>query len=621
MKYNRIVEIVWLPTVLAVLLVVETLFFNWWLDIAWGSFMWRCIAASVGLGVALFFPAVFFAKRYIRYAYLAVLSLLVNLIFISQFLYYRYSGGFLQASSLVYSGQSVDLLSTIKTLLTYKLLFFTAPLLILIVGYIAIDTGAQKKRLTLKEKAFAFLLMLIVFCGGYGELIVSEHFTFGSAKDLYDSSDMYNLSSLVAKVGIVNFYTESLIEYALQPRVANADDISFLTAWAKRRTLPLANSDFGALKGKNLIFIQVESLENWVIGYKINGIEVAPNLTELSQEGTYFINYYSQDGEGNTADAEFSTQNSLYPLPDAVAFTTYAENTYDALPHVLDSNGYTTAAMHGDVATFWNRSNAYPSLGYEDVFSKPDYVVPRQVGPEGLGDDDFFEQSLPKLESLPQPFMATLITLSTHTPFTLPADLETLSIPTDTTLTPTQQQYLEAVHYSDRALGNFIDGLKKDGLYDNSLIVIYGDHGAFIGTSDSQNQHVPLIVLAPGTALPKGVDTTPGSHLDLYPTVADLLGIQYPITVLGQDLFTTQTPVVTQRVPGTGAIKFIIGSNMQYIGSVDGTFGHGTCTTFPALAPLPVASCQTLWSAQVQNTEASDLIVRYNLLPLVASQT
>ena len=621
MKYNRIVGIIWLPVALTVLLIVETLLFNWWLNIVWGSFMWRCVAASVGLSTILFFPAVFFIKRNIRYVYLFLISLLVSLVFISQFLYYRYSGGFLQASSLVYSSQSLDLLSTIKTLLTYKLLVFIVPLLALAVGYIVIDTDTQERRLPIKEKAVALFLMVIVFCGGYGGLLVSEHFTFGSTEDLYDSSDMYNLSSLVAKVGIVNFYAESLIEYALEPRVASASDTAFLTEWAKGRTLPPPSSDFAALKGKNVIFIQVESLENWVIGYKINGVEVSPNLTELSLEGTYFTNYYSQDGEGNTADAEFSTQNSLYPLPDAVAFTTYAENTYDALPHLLDTNGYTTAAMHGDVATFWNRSNAYPSLGYEQVFSKPDYTLPRQVGPEGLGDDDFFEQSLPKLTTLPQPFMATLITLSTHTPFTLPSDLETLAIPKDATLTPAQQQYLEAVHYSDQALGDFIDGLKKDGLYNNSLIVIYGDHSAFIGTPDSQNQHVPLIILAPGNVLPQGIDTTPGSHLDLYPTVADLLGIQYPITALGQDLFTTKTPVVTQRVPGTGAIKFIIGSNMQYTGSIDGTFEDGTCTTFPALTSLPVASCKTLWSAQVQNTEASDLIVRYNLLPLVASQS
>jgi hypothetical protein len=167
MKYTRMVKIVWLPTVLAVLLVAETLLFNWWLDIAWNSFMWRCIAASVSLSVILFFPAVFFAKRYLRYVYLAVVSLLVGLVFVSQFLYYRYSGGFLQASSLVYSGQSVDVLGTIKTLLTYKLLVFILPLLIVAIGYFAVHTAIENKRLSIKEKIIAFLLMVFVVVGGY----------------------------------------------------------------------------------------------------------------------------------------------------------------------------------------------------------------------------------------------------------------------------------------------------------------------------------------------------------------------------------------------------------------------------------------------------------------------
>ena len=616
MKHKRIIEIAWLPTVLTILLVTETLLFNSWLGIASAIYTWRCVAASIGLGAALFFPAVFFGRRSFRYSYLFLVSVAISLIFISQFLYYKYSGGFLQASSLAYSNQTVDLVSTIKTLLTYKLLFFVLSLAVIVGGYFKVGADIKGTKLFTKEKFVAFFLIVIILCGGYGTVLISEWQDFGGLGALYNDSEMFNLSSLVAKVGIVNFYLESLVEYALEPRTASAADTAFLTQWAQGRMLPPPGPDFGELKGRNLIFIQMESMENWVIGYTINGVEVAPNLTELSEQGEYFPNYYSQDGEGNTADAEFSTLNSLYPLPDSVAFITHAENQYAALPKLLDDHGYTTAVMHGDVATFWNRSNAYPPLGYEKQFSKVDYTIPRLVGPEGLGDADFFEQSLPKLKVLPEPFMATLITLSTHTPFTIPPDLETLVIPKNTTLTPTQQQYLEAVHYSDQALGNFIAGLKADGLYNNSLIAIYGDHGAFIGTPDSQMQHVPLIILAPGTSM-KGVDTTPGSHLDLYPTVADLLGVQYPISVLGQDLFTTKTPVVTQRVAGTGAIKFIINSNLKYTGSVDGVFEHGTCTTFPQLVSVPIASCQALWTQQTNTTKASDIVVRYNLLSLL----
>ena len=619
MKYKRFIEVIWLPTALTFLLVAETLFFNLYFNIASGMYIWHCIFASVSLSAAIFFPAAFFTKRKSKFIYLSLISALVAAIFISQFLYYKFSGGFMQASSLGYARQAVEVMGTIKTLLAWKLLIFLIPLGVVVGGYFFVGKGQEEVWLSVKEKFIAFFLILIFIFGGYGTVVIMERDQFGNAGRLYNSQQMYDLSTLVAKIGIVNFYLENFAEWAFSPSIATQEDKTFLADFAQNRTLPAQGKDFGVFKGKNLIFIQVESLENWVIGYKINGVLVAPNLTALSQEGTYFTNYYSQDGVGNTADAEFSTLNSLYPLPDSVAFITHATNQYAALPALLDKNGYITSVMHGDVPAFWNRANAYPPLGYEKQFSQSDYTIPRPVGFEDLGDDDFFKESLPKLESLAQPFMATLITLSTHTPFALPADLETLAIPKDTSLTPTQQQYLEAVHYSDQAIGNFIAGLKADGLYSKSVIFIFGDHSAFIGTDDSETQHVPLIMLAANNPF-AGVNTAPGSHLDLYTTAADLLGIQYPITVLGQDLFNTQTPIVTQRAPGTGSIKFIISSNLKYTGSADGIFGDGSCIALPASTTLPIAACKAMYDEEASTTKASDIVVRYNLLSLLNTQ-
>jgi len=620
-KCKRYLSIVWLPLVLTILLIGESYFFNHWLDIAPGLYFWRSVAATIGLSALVFFPVVFFTKKLSRCIYLMCVSVAIAFIFISQFLYYKYSGGFLQASVLGYAGQAADLSGTIKMLLSYKLLIFLTPPVVVFTDFLLFSFCQKHKKqelviLSAKEKILAGVLILLVAWGGYGMLLHSETAEWGNSSRLYNSNEMYDLSSLVGKINIVNYSLEDLVEYALQPQQASPQDISFLTSWSQTRILPPSGSDFGVLKGKNLIFIQVESLENWVIGYNINGQEVAPNLTALASQGAYFSNYYSQIGEGNTADAEFSVLNSLYPVPDTVAFISYPKHQYDALPSLLDSNGYTTAVLHGDVASFWNRANAYPALGYEDIISQEDYTIPRPVGFGNLGDNDFFQESLPKLEALPQPFMATLITLSTHTPFILPPDLETLKFPKDTTLTQTQQDYLQCVHYSDMALGKFIAGLKADGLYNNSLIVIYGDHNAFIGTPDSQTNHVPMIMLGDSSLL-QGIDMTPASHIDIYPTVADLLGIHYPISVLGQDVFTTATPVVTQRAAGTGAIKFIISSNLKYTGSADEVFDQGTCTTWPAGTALPVSDCQSLYQGQINTTKASDIVVRYNLLSLL----
>lgn len=619
------IEIWWLPTVLAIILVIQTTLFNHWLGIVPGLYLVRRSAAAVGLAALAFGPAVFLKRRG-RYIYLFTASTIIALIFVSEFLYYKYSAGYLEFSALFYARQTDELWGTISTLLTPKLLaFLISPVLAAVsffVGRKSAKAIPQKKQ-SAWRKAWAGFAVAVFFFGGYGTVLAAEKHDWGDTARLY--SQLYDLGTLVGKVGVVNFSIEDAVKYAAQSQqqLTPQDQAEIVTFDAQRPVPPVATNDVGLLKGRNVFFIQLESFENWVVNSSVNGQSITPTLDSLAQQGMYFPNYYSQIGEGNTADAEFSTQNSLYPLPDTVAFITHPadSNNFDSLPNVLKQNGYTTAVMHGDIATFWNRSNNYPGMGYEDQFSSSSYVESRPIGFDGLGDGDFFPQSVPKLEGLSQPFMATMITLSSHTPFVIPSDLQTLNIPSGSSadgiqLTPTLASYVQTVHYTDASLGAFMDSLKAAGLYDNSLFVIYGDHNAFIGTPDSQTNHVPLILFAPGSSL-TGTNTEPGSHLDLFPTVTNLLDIPTPKTALGQDLLNTKTPVVTQRNTGSGTIKFIISSSLKYTASTDGDFEHGTCQSWPAGAPLPADDCKTLYDQQSQLIQVSDLVVRFNQLPLL----
>jgi phosphoglycerol transferase MdoB-like AlkP superfamily enzyme len=366
-----------------------------------------------------------------------------------------------------------------------------------------------------------------------------------------------------------------------------------------------------------------------VINQTVGGQEITPNLNQLAKDGLYFDNYYTQVGPGNTADAEFSTMDSLYPLPDDVVFIDYAKNAYKALPQLLVENGYKTYSLHGDVPTFWNRSNIYPRLGYQKAYDLNDFVVTRPVGkgPSDLGDEDLFSQSLPRLESFKQPFMTTLITMSLHTPFILPADLQTLNIPVQTNLTQTQWEYLQAAHYTDKAIGEFIDGLKKDGLYDNSLILIWGDHGSFTDITSAlgknnilpklNNSQVPMIILAPGTNL-EGTENEPASHLDIYPTVVNLFGITPPKSILGQDLLNTKNPVETHFELVSGGVDAILTNNMAYQAGEDGVFTHGSCESLPDQKSLPISDCQNIYTEQSNTVKASNIIIKGNLLSVIA---
>lgn len=614
----------WLPLVLIAIFVLQNYFFNLWLNIPVGPYFVRRSIVTIALGFLLFGPAVLL-KKPTKYLYLGLISLLTAAVLTLQFLYYSYSGGLLQTSALFYAKEGMTILATVKILITYHLAFFVIGPLIVIAVWILTNRGIiVEKILTKKEKITAGILIIFFIFSGYGYLLLREYMESGTIAYVFQYTRLFDVNSLVSKVGIANFSLGDAFTSGLRPDEVTAADKNFIESYTEQLSTTTPGINFGLLKGRNVILIQVESLENAVIEQKIANQEITPNLNKLANEGLYFSNYYAPIGPGTTADTEFMTLNSLYSLPGQVAFIKYAYNNYHALPSRLKENGYHTYSFHGDVSSFWNRANIYPQLGYEKWFGRKDYIIPRNLGAYDLGDKDFFEQTIPKLQALPQPFMATLITLSSHIPFELPSDLETLTIPTTTTLNWWQQQYLQSIHYTDRAIGNFINQLKTVGLYDNSLILIFGDHGTFTSISsalgvnnsvflDLQPTQVPMIILAPGTLL-QGKKTTPASHLDIYPTVTNLLGITSPTNIFGHDMIAGKNNVAVSRNLVSGTVNSFIANTLAYHAAADGIYEHGTCLEMPNKKKLPTEACRLFYDQQKKAVKASDLMVKGNLI-------
>ena len=291
-----------------------------------------------------------------------------------------------------------------------------------------------------------------------------------------------------------------------------------------------------------------------MINYKVNGKEVTPNINKFysDQNTLSFDNFYHQVGQGKTSDAETMLENSLYGLPSGSVMTSYGtSNTFQAMPAILDQQGYTTAAFHGDVGSFWNRDNTYKSWGYQYFFSE-DYYKNKtnySIG-YGLKDKLFLQQSVKYIEQLPQPFYAKLITVTNHYPYEL--DKQNQTIEKTTTGDSTVDGYVQTAKYLDDAFGEFIAYLQKAGLYDNSMIVMYGDHygisnnhkkaiAQLLGKESvnsydlAQFQKVPFMIHMDG--LKGGIDHTYGGEIDVMPTLLDLLGIKNTDTIqLGNDL-------------------------------------------------------------------------------------
>jgi len=320
---------------------------------------------------------------------------------------------------------------------------------------------------------------------------------------------------------------------------------------------------FGIAENRNLIVIQAEALQNFVIGAEYNGQVLTPNLNAMiGGDSLYFSNYYYQIGGGNTSDAEFAVNNSLFGPENEAGYVKYADNDYNGLPWLLKQNGYTGAyAFHGYYGSFWNRETAYPGQGFDDFRSLEDFEQ-KDLFPMGISDRELFRQSMEFLVSYEEPFYSFFITLSSHHPYAIPLKDRGIS------LLPEDEGtlfglYIQSVNYVDTVLGEFIGMLKEAGLYDNSVLVIYGDHYALTNTDHRISAqvsamtgrsytlfdvfNVPLIIHVPGMGHTETF-TAAGGHIDVMPTVLCLLGLENNKTVMfGQNLIEADTGFVCEQ--------------------------------------------------------------------------
>ncbi|WP_181350368.1 LTA synthase family protein [Thalassobacillus sp. CUG 92003] len=297
---------------------------------------------------------------------------------------------------------------------------------------------------------------------------------------------------------------------------------------------------FGKAEGKNVVLVSMESLQNFVINYKVNGQEVTPFLNDLIGDSLYFKNFYHNTAQGKTSDSEFLLDNSMYGLPRGAVFTTNSGNEFNATPEILKKEkGYTSAAFHGNNDSFWNRDIMYKSLGYDKFFSEEQYDVTEENSVNyGLKDIPFFKQSIPKIKSLEEPYYSKFITLTHHYPYILEDEKNKMIEPANTG-DGSVDRYFQTARYMDEALKKFMQDMKDAGEYKDTVFVFYGDH---YGISENHNramsellgkeirpfehaqlQKVPLIIHSPG--LEGKTMETVGSQVDLKPTILHLLGV------------------------------------------------------------------------------------------------
>lgn len=523
---------------------------------------------------------VFSKKR--RSKVLIIINIIITLLIITDLNYFRYFKDIL--SILVV--KNIFQLSSVKSSITsifkiQDLLYLSDIFLILFLKpFLRNARTLEKKRLSSKplRKRFIMILPILILA------LAIETYSFYSLSKEQPRllTTLYNKVYVTNNLGIVNFYfldfynalANDISKHTYVSKEKEKEIKSFLESNSQNTSTNLK----GSAKGKNLIIIQVEALQQFVIDKKVMGQEVTPNLNKLIKRSAYFNNYFYQIAAGGTSDAEFMANTSLYPAPSGAASFLYSNNDYFSLPKALTKNGYETVGLHGYMETFWNRNVMYNTLGFKSFLGEKSYKINEKIG-LGLSDKEFLSQSLDKLHALSNPYYAFLITLSSHFPYD---DInkygEFNSGDYESSLLG---NYLKAIHYTDAQLGMFIDKLEEDGTLDNSVLAIYGDHYAI--PKDNQNelakfmgldnlnelqwtelQKVPLIVHFPKDAN-KGLQEVYGGEMDLYPTLSNLFDLPND-NELGKDLFNSKNGTVIFRNGSftDGNIFYLSQSNSFY---------------------------------------------------------
>lgn len=520
-------------------------------------FSYKYILLPVIASVGVLLAVGYFLPKQKRTKFLYVLNIIISSIILADLLYYRYYKDIISIGAIRNAFLLGGVASSITSLFKLKdFLYFLDIFMILPFLKVYRNIPYKENKSIIRIGIGSLILVGAILLNGVNiyKLSVDQPGLLNT---------MSNRIYITKVLGNVNFHVIDAYQFT-KNKINNSKKLP------EEKEKELVN-DFqgksqiqgsklkGVGEGKNLIVIQVEALQQFVINAKVEGQEITPNLNKWMNRSMYFDNYFYQVAAGNTSDAEFLSNNSLYPAASGAAYYMYSGNQFKSLPSTLQDKGYYTAAMHGYKDGFWNRNVMYKAQKFQDFYGESSYNIDEQVG-LGLSDKSFFNQSLEKMQTFKQPFYSFLITLSSHFPYDDVKGYGEFNVGKyDGSFLG---NYLTGIHYTDAQLGMFLDNLEKEGYLDNSIVVIYGDHNAisknyiqelydFVGEKSPNDlkwyelQKVPMFIHFPKDEY-KGVNHTYAGQIDLYPTIANLYNLPRKY-MLGNDLLNVKDPKVTFR--------------------------------------------------------------------------
>lgn len=564
--------------------------------------------------------SLFFKSEKTKNRYIIGVGFFLSLILYGNVAFYRFYNDFVTLPVLFQTSNFEGLgTSALAIISVWDVLYFAdAVLVMLVIKYLPKQPVQLEVRKDSRKAYFVMATAVLFLNLGLAESERPQLLTRAFDREL-----------LVKNIGTYNYHLYDIYvqsKSSAQRALADGSELVEVSNYVRANQAEPNEELFGKYEGRNIIAISLESLQSFVINQEMNGEVVTPFLNELTKDKDtyYFSDFYHQTGLGKTSDSEFIFENSLYGLGRGAVFFTHGGNTYNTFAERLGKEGYFTNIMHANNKSFWNRDMIYDSFNIEKFYDVESYTVTEEASVNwGLKDIPFFEQSAQMMADMPQPFYSRLITLTNHYPFYL--DPEDMLIPEYDSNSGTLNRYFQTVRYLDESVKEFFDDLKEQGVYENSIIVMYGDH---YGISENHNkamakylnkeeitahdsallQSVPLYIHIPGSN--DGQEITEASgQLDLRPTLLHLLGIDTTKDMqLGSDLFSDEHE------------DFVIFRDGRFV-TDDYVYANEVCYDRETGLETDASACQPYIERSIVELEYSDKIINGDLLRFYDNET
>lgn len=404
--------------------------------------------------------------------------------------------------------------------------------------FIRIRRNKQKTHIRHFILKYALILLsLLIFCFGirFSQFTNCIRFYLPTLAKLYYSSSLYVCApnSTTFRRGFVRIIALEFIDKMSKPIELSNRQVRMIqdaTGHSKETTSNLRKN-----KGKNMIFILVESYMSFTSDLIIEGQEITPNLNRLKHnEKVYFNGQMTPNiAIGESSDGQFIYMTGILPLRSSLTISSLKETMLPGLPRQTNEL-YTESRMIIPTSPhIWDQQKMSNLYGFKKLYSSYDY---NNGSNSTLNDFEVFELAKQIDKKSTQPFFSIVLTMSMHYPYEKEID-STISIKTES-LPQELSYYLNACHYTDRAIGSYLTHLKEMGIYDNTIIIITSDHHVHTANfGDYKTTDIPVYVINGGFNSLSGWQG-PCNQLDLYTTLIDLLDIDSKWNGLGHSLNT-----------------------------------------------------------------------------------